>query len=281
MKPNTGVAPARIFNVDLSVATLPSPPLTKNFKFPGTERGVIPAGVSLPRIIAMWHDEAGYKAAAQVIRSLPKKSRIGLECDHGAILTKEAREFYAKNDFSFSQLRVLAEKLGHQVIILEPIAANFSLARRIEGERISELVSISQKSKKGSPEWIAAVGERLQILNLRNLKELGVRPIKSAWRSTLMARKIARTPEWKSTDAVFMGSAHAINLAHIFDVKVDSFIGNYDSPKDLESQLSSVMLGQESLDLELQGARARQRLLYKVFSPFKYHKFYSAKKSEA
>lgn len=267
---NLQVPAAQIFDLPLGAAEFPSPQLTKNFKFPDCARGIVPPAISLPRIVAMLHDDAGYVAARSLISKLPKHSRVGIELDQGALYSNEAREFYSRTTLSFSSLRVFAEKLGHEVIVLEPTATCFDRESRRMNRRISDLVQQSQALTRGSPEWRKAVSERLTLLDKQVRKSASDLPIKSAWRSLLMARKIARLAGWKESDFVFVGSAHAINLANIFDCKVEKFIGNYGTVEVLKSELRKVMAGQVELDSLLTARRARQRLYFVMRHPISF-----------
>jgi hypothetical protein len=215
----------------------------------------------------MLHDDAGFVAAKSLIDSLPRRSRVGVELDRGALFSGESRKFYSRSARSFSALRVYAEKLGHKVVVLEPAATCYDLESRRRCRRISTLVELSQRFEQGSAEWLKMVGERLRLQNKQARKDAGELPFKSAWRSLLMARKIARQEGWKKSDLIFVGSAHAINLAMIFDCSVGKFIGNYGSIAALRSELRSVMRWQIELDALLQERRVRQRLLYMMRHP--------------
>jgi hypothetical protein len=81
-----------------------------------------------------------------------------------------------------------------------------------------------------------------------------------------MARTIARLGSWTSEDVVLVGTAHALNLAKIFDINITQVIGHYSSQEHLESRLSGVMRAQAASHATLQ----RYRELHTYMFAFKH-----------
>ena len=76
-----------------------------------------------------------------------------------------------------------------------------------------------------------------------------------------MARSIARLGNWKSQDIVLVGTAHALNLATIFDTRITTVIGHYTSQDHLINRLSAVMRNQVASHSGLE----QNRMFHKFF----------------
>ena len=266
-------AVSQAIQVDLSAGHLPSPPLRGNFKFRGAPRGIVPEGQELPTIIAIQHDEEGFRVMHELLRSLPKGCRVGLEYDDEQTLDREEQREAVKLRSSFTSLALSAEDLGLEPIRLERVFAHRTSKDRATMSQISRIQRLAEAANFPSEkEWLIDV----QVSRLYGQlgRFVGCRPHEgistSAWRSDLMAREIARRGNWKTTDVVITGAAHAVNLAQIFETNVAIAIGRYTSRDHFERVMTRVMEGQSALHQSLEHRRVVNRLMFAFRRPIRH-----------
>lgn len=256
--------------VELTGASLPNPELKKNFKFRGAPRGIIPAGQNIPQFIGVEHDSEGLRIAEQFVEALPKHVKVGLEFDLWQLLDKGPRDLLVKASQSFSAIAATAERVGHRVVFIErrsfhvsPSDTNLVTLMRHIGEEallhhesLDKLTEIAKRLNELSYHFGAGCGCSLFDVTRS-----------SAWRSELMARSIARIGDWTHADVVLVGTAHAYNLARIFDTSITTVIGHYTSQDHLESRLSAVMRRQVASHTTLQNRRTLHKSLFTITNP--------------
>lgn len=272
-----------IRGAELKSAAFPSPPLRKLFRFNNEATGVVPSYPPLPRLIALRHDEPGFKRAEEFLKGLAAGTRVGLESDDVQIMSREARLLHAQESCSFSQLALVAERQG---LLPIPIERSTTLYRASVHSSIEERYRLIRQRDSvgrtgyrahepiglGIRQLVKFIADGLRIRRLEKLITDGLvvkttRPLlTSAWRSELMAREIARRP-WRSHDVVITGSAHTLNLSVLFGVPVDTFIGSYNSPKELAAEMASIMKGQVKLARALARLRRWKRLFFCLRNP--------------
>jgi len=264
---------SQAIQANLSAEHLPSPPLRGNFKFRGSPRGVIPAGQEIPTIIAIEHDDAGFRVMHELLRTLPRGSRVGLEYDDEQTLDREEQKEAVKLRDSFTALALAAEELGLEPIRLERVFAHRTSKDRATMIQISRIQRLAEAaSLPAEREWLIDV--QVSRLYGRLGRFVGCGPYEgistSAWRSDLMAREIARRGDWKATDVVITGAAHAVNLARIFETKVAIAVGRCTSSDDFERLMKRVMEGQSVLHQSLERRRDLNRLIFAVRHPVRH-----------
>jgi hypothetical protein len=259
---------------DLSVLSLPSPKLCPRFRFPGALRGEIPEKQVLPRIVALRHTEEATKSVMTLIDSLPERSRVAVEGDDFQFRPVRIRELLGYSRYTmFTHLAEYAQKKGHTVLRLESMAAYCLPDERTDKRRYDSLVLESLQFKPESPEWTRIYDEVKLIVARQDFGNMSI--LRSAWRSELMARRIALTTNWKESDLVVTGSAHAVNLAYLLKREVDLFIGEYKNLDSFRQEIFEVMAEQVWLNRKLMQRRLMQRRSFMILNPLKAFKNYS------
>lgn len=262
--------PSTMLAVELAGASLPNPELKRSFKFRGSPRGVVPAGQGLPQIIGVEHDREGLLIAEKFVTSLPKGVKVGVEFDRWQILDKKIRNLLVGASRSFSAIAAAAERTGHDVIFIErrsfQVPPNSAKQVRLLRDTAEEALAHQE-----SPDMLVAIARRLAELTAQLGSGRGCSIFNatrtSAWRSELMARNIARVGNWSSSDVVIVGTAHAYNLARIFDTTITTVIGHYTSQEHVQSRLGEVMLEQVASHTTLQHRRALHKSLFSIRHP--------------
>ena len=262
--------PSTMIAVDLHGASLPSPELKKSFKFPGAPRGVVPPNQILPQIIGVEHDPEGLRIANAFISSLPKGAKVGIEYDRWQLFEPRTRNILAENSSTFSGIAAAAHGRGHPVVLLERRSFHIP-SKHIELVRLMKQTANKVLVYHDRPDRIEDIRERLDSI----AQGFGVprgcsicNAIRtSAWRSELMARTIARLGDWTAEDVILVGTAHALNLAKIFDVKISTVIGHYSSQLHMESRLQEVMERQTSSHAVLTRHRERHKTVFALTHP--------------
>lgn len=247
-----------------------SPDLRRQFKFPGHPRGVIPSQEQLPTFIGLYHTPRGFSAALKFLETLPPGARVGLEYDDLQSTNAEVQRALSLSTPSFTGLARYAESIGLKPIFVERglflyPEHNRNLIKRI-GQGLLRLRAMTPGSNEA-----AELRKELATLNANRQRLRGCpswRPIaSSAWRSELMSRSIAKIGGWRSDDVVIVGTAHALNLATIFESKVDRIIGQCSSATELQTVTEDLMKSQRRNHFVLNARRKLHAVQYATLHP--------------
>jgi hypothetical protein len=226
-------------------------------------------------MIAIEHDQDGLRVMHRFLTSLPKGSRVGLEYDDEQTLPREDQRAAAKLRLSFTSLALAAEELGLEPIRLERVFAHRTARDRATLSEIARIHGLADSARVPADKtWF--IDMQVSRLSGRLGRFVGCGPYEgistSAWRSDLMAREIARRGNWKDTDVVITGAAHAVNLARIFDTTVAIAVGRYTSGDDFERLMKRVMVRQSVIHESLERRRAINRVLFGLRHPVRHLK---------
>lgn len=258
--------------VDLSAESFPTPRLKQSFKFPNALRGTIPALETIPMIIGTENNIESLRVVKQLLSSIPKGSRVGLEFDDALSMSANAQRLCAQRMDSPIAIRMAAEELGLSPITIERAGIRHSkrnvhllaqIGRNVEALSKLPAHAVDRSLYESDNEYLRS---RLESPNgcYNNKVECS-----SAWRSEMMAREVARIGGWNAHDVIVVPLPQALNLAQIFHTKVSHLIGRYSSEDEMKSTLQTVMTEQVALHENLLGRRIFNRLLFAIRHPIK------------
>lgn len=264
--------PAVALDVNLDPSTLPGPFLRRNFRFSGAAPGVVPETEHLPRLVGVAHDDEGLSVAKRIIEGLPRGSRVGLEFDELQLLGVAAGELMMGISMSFTSLSQYAESAGHTPILIE----RPSMIHPKENQRLLRQMSTVVNEMllaEGGPERQAVLLKKLwrlrDMMHPNRGCEVGAAVRTSAWRSELMARHIALRGGWRASDVVIVGTAHALNIARIFNTRVSIAIGRYRDQAHFEGVMRDELLEQAIDHHSLNRSRQWHRSLHSLGQPLR------------
>lgn len=176
---------------------------------------------SIPRIIGVHHIEENIDATKAVIEALPPHSKVGLEFSFEAPGVTEWVGFSSTSSAGFFPVMAqYAESRGHEVVWLErPASFITPLERRLL--RDAKLIrSMIQDDTSLTPSEVVFLREQLGVIQNVEMRRVS---LQAKWRSDVMLKYIERE-EWRDTDIVIVGAAHAVDLEQGLHTKMDALI---------------------------------------------------------
>ena len=254
------IAPSQLWNTEFAFPR----ELRKRLSDPAVERSLKLAELTLPRIIAVKHEEVVIPVLKKFIEKLPPKSKIFLEMSIDPVSSPEFYKHLRGGSF-FNPIAEFAQQKGHSIVWMERRLSRFTENEKKLLAAVERNLIERSKHPEGSLPFVQLARERFKLFDKLGMTPGHTKPpFTSEWRSHAMARILLREQGHKPTDIAICGTAHAVNLSHILERPVEMFIGHYESKKLLIQEVKEVMLEQHVLSGALGKARTWGKFVRRV-----------------